>query len=76
MLFRRRLALACSLQSEFAIHGCIGFELVQLIAGRLDTKAVREFLGATASRFEVATISTVVRIKPTARTLAVVMSAA
>ena len=47
------------------------------IAGRLDTKAVREYLGAAvASRFEVAQISTVVRIKPTARTLAVAMAAA
>ena len=48
----------------------------ETIAGRLDTKAVREFLGPTASRFEVATISTTVRIKPTARTLAVAMAAA
>ena len=41
----------------------------ETIAGRLDTKGVCEFLGPTASRFEVATISTTVRIKPTARTL-------
>ena len=47
------------------------------IAGRLDTKAVREFLGASvAARFELVTISAVVRIKPTARTLAVAMAAA
>ena len=47
------------------------------IAGRLDAKAVCEFLGANvASRFEVTTISTTVRIKPTARTLAVAMAAA
>ena len=32
------------------------------IAGRLDTKAVREFLGASYSRFELAVISTVVRV--------------
>ena len=44
------------------------------IAGRLDTKAVRAHLGASASRFEVATISTVVRVKPSARTLAVAMA--
>ena len=51
--------------------------VAETIAGRLDTKAVRQFLGAAvASRFEVSTISTTVRIKPTARTLAVVMSAA
>ena len=49
----------------------------ETIAGRLETKAVREFLGAAvASRFEVATISTTVRIKPTARTLAVTTAAA
>ena len=33
------------------------------IAGRLDTKAVKEFLGDAYHRFEVATVSTVVRIK-------------
>ncbi|WP_374309324.1 hypothetical protein [Methylocella sp.] len=33
------------------------------IAGRLDAKAVREFLGAAASRFETAVVSTVIRIK-------------
>jgi hypothetical protein len=41
------------------------------IAARLDTKAVREFLGAACSRFETAVVSTVIRIKPAARTLAV-----
>jgi hypothetical protein len=41
------------------------------ISGRLDTKAVREFLGAASSRFEVAVVSTVIRIKPAARTLAI-----
>ena len=41
------------------------------IAGRLDAKAVRNFLGAAVARFEVAQITNVIRIKPTARTLAV-----
>ena len=41
------------------------------IAGRLDAKAVREFLGEACSRFEVAVVSTVIRIKPAARTLAI-----
>jgi len=42
------------------------------IAGRLDTKAVREFLGPAYSRFEIAVVSTtVIRIKAAARTLAV-----
>jgi hypothetical protein len=33
------------------------------ISGRLDTKAVKDFLGETYRRFEVATVSTVIRIK-------------
>jgi hypothetical protein len=33
------------------------------IAGRLDTKAVKEYLGESYRRFEVAAISTVIRIK-------------
>jgi hypothetical protein len=41
------------------------------IAGRLDAKAVREYLGAAYSRFEVAVVSTVIRVKPAARTLAI-----
>lgn len=40
------------------------------IAGRLDTKAVREFLGAAASRFETAVVSTVIRIKAARPSLA------
>ena len=40
------------------------------IAGRLDTKAVRDFLGDTASRFETPVISTVIRIEPTRRPIA------
>ena len=42
----------------------------------LHIRAVREFLGPIASGVEVATISTTVRIKATARTLAVAMAAA
>ena len=41
------------------------------IAGRLDTAAVRQFLGAACARFETAIVSTVIRVKPTARTLAI-----
>ena len=33
------------------------------IAGRLDTKAVKEFLGESYHRFELAIVSTVIRIK-------------
>jgi hypothetical protein len=39
------------------------------IAGRLDAKAVREYLGAAYPRFEVAVVSTVIRIKAANRTL-------
>jgi hypothetical protein len=37
------------------------------IAGRLDSKAVKEFLGPTYQRFEVAVVSTVIRIKAVQR---------
>jgi hypothetical protein len=33
------------------------------ISGRLDTKAVKEFLGETYHRFEIAAVATVIRIK-------------
>jgi hypothetical protein len=39
------------------------------IAGRLDAKAVRDYLGAAYSRFEVAVVSTVIRIKAANRAL-------
>jgi hypothetical protein len=39
------------------------------IAGRLDAKAVRDYLGAAYSRFEVTVVSTVIRIKAANRTL-------
>jgi hypothetical protein len=41
------------------------------IAGRLDTKAVREFLGDAYGRFELAIVSTVVRIRAANRVLPV-----
>jgi hypothetical protein len=41
------------------------------IAGRLDAKAVRDYLGDAYSRFEVAVVSTVVRIKAANRVLPV-----
>ena len=37
------------------------------IAGRLDIKAVKKYLGESYRRFEVATISTVVRVKAVQR---------
>lgn len=39
------------------------------IAGRLDAKAVRDYLGATYSGFEIAVVSTAIRIKAANRTL-------
>ena len=56
---------------ETAIGDAYTVTVAEQIAGRLDTKAVREYLGPVASRFEVAAISTVVRIKPAARRLSV-----
>ena len=45
------------------------------IAGRLDAKAVREFLGDAYARFETTVISTVVRVKPAVRPLAIALAA-
>ena len=45
------------------------------IAGRLDTKAVKAFLGDTYTKFETAVVSTVVRIKPAIRPLEVALAA-
>ena len=39
--------------------------------GRLDAKAVRDYLGAACSRFEIAAIIDVIRIKAANRTLAI-----
>jgi hypothetical protein len=39
------------------------------IAGRLDAKAVRDYLGTAYSRFEVAVVSTVIRSKAANRVL-------
>ncbi len=38
----------------------------EMISGRLDVKAIRNFLGAAVSRFEVAQITNVIRVKATA----------
>ena len=40
------------------------------ISGRLDTKAVRQFLGDAYPRFEIPVISTVVRVRPVVQPLA------
>jgi hypothetical protein len=63
-----------SLKDEFKRRGLIEVAGVSFtvtaaeqIAGRLDTKAVKEFLGDTYRRFEVAVVSTVIRIKAVQR---------
>jgi hypothetical protein len=45
------------------------------IAGRLDSKAVKAFLGDAYVKFETAVVSTVVRIKPAVRPLDVALAA-
>ena len=54
--FKRR-AIAEATGDEFAITA------TESISGRIDTKAVKEFLGDAYSRFEKAIISTTIRIK-------------
>ena len=65
-----------ALKDEFKARGLCSatgdaFEVTatEQIAGRLDAKAVREYLGAAYSRFEVAVVSTVIRIKAANRAL-------
>ena len=62
--FRAR-GLKTATGDGFTVTAC------ETISGRLDAKAIRNFLGAAVARFEVAQITNVIRIKPTARTLAV-----
>jgi hypothetical protein len=45
------------------------------IAGRLDSKAVKAFLGDAYVKFETAVVSTVLRIKPAVRPLAIALAA-
>jgi hypothetical protein len=59
-----------SLKDEFKRRGLAGafgenftVTVTEQIAGRLDTKAVKDFLGDSYRRFEVAIISTVIRIR-------------
>jgi hypothetical protein len=65
-----------ALKDEFKARGlsaaagdAVVVTATEQIAGRLDAKAVRDYLGAAYSRFEVAVVSTVVRIKAANRTL-------
>jgi hypothetical protein len=65
-----------ALKDEFKARGlssvtgdAFSVTATEQIAGRLDAKAVRDYLGADYSRFEVAVVSTVIRIKAANRTL-------
>jgi hypothetical protein len=65
-----------ALKDEFRARGLSGVTgdafmvtATEQIAGRLDAKAVRDYLGAAYSRFEVAVVSTVIRIKAANRVL-------
>jgi hypothetical protein len=65
-----------ALKDEFKARGLLAatgdafaVTATEQIAGRLDAKAVRDYLGAAYSRFEVAVVSTVIRIKAANRTL-------
>ena len=63
-----------SLKDEFKRRGLLDaagdhftVRASEQISGRLDTKAVKEFLGDSWRRFEVAAVSTVIRIKAVER---------
>jgi hypothetical protein len=66
-----------ALKDEFKRRGLVevaGSEFTvtatEQITGRLDVKAVKEFLGNCYRRFEVVTVSTVIRIKSAVQRLA------
>src|ERR1700735_5490141 len=59
-----------ALKDEFkrrGLHQAVGNDFTvtatEQLAGRLDTKAVKDFLGDSYHRFETAVVSTVIRIK-------------
>jgi hypothetical protein len=58
--FKRR-SLVEAAGSQFTVTA------IEQIAGRLDTKAVKEYLGESYHRFENAVVSTVIRIKSVQR---------
>ena len=52
----------------FEVAGChFTITATEQIAGRLDTKAVKEYLGEAYHRFENAVVSTVIRVKSVQR---------
>jgi hypothetical protein len=54
-----------------AIGDVFAVSATEQISGRLDAKAVRQYLGPSYARFEMAIVSTVIRIKAANRTLAI-----
>jgi hypothetical protein len=71
-----------ALKDEFKARGLIAVSgdayavtATEQIAGRLDAKAVKAFLGDAYSKFETAVVSTVVRIKPAVRPLDIALAA-
>ena len=71
-----------ALKEEFKARGlssasgdAFSVTATEQIAGRLDSKAVKEFLGEAYTKFETAVVSTVVRIKPAVRPLAIALAA-
>jgi len=57
----RRSLGACIAGNEFTVTA------TEQIAGRLDVNAVKQYMGESWHRFEVPTISTVIRIKAVTR---------
>ena len=71
-----------ALKDEFKARGlsaasgdAFSVTATEQIVGRLDSKAVKEFLGDAYTRFETAVISTVIRVKPALRPLAIALAA-
>jgi hypothetical protein len=71
-----------ALKDEFKARGLTAasgekFDITatEQIAGRLDAKAVKAFLGDAYVKFETAVVSTVVRIKPAVRPLDIALAA-
>jgi len=71
-----------ALKDEFKARGLttasgdnFAITATEQIAGRLDAKAVKAFLGDAYVNFETAVVSTVVRIKPAVRPLDIALAA-
>jgi hypothetical protein len=57
----KRRGLSIATGDEFTVA------VTEQIAGRLDTKAIKKYLGESFHRFEVAVVSVVIRIKTSTR---------